>query len=223
MFEKRNLDNFDWTWIADDLFTWNWFITYSKPYRDTPYNWPKQIIEYSNGFNCIIQAGGNAGMYAKFYAKHFNEVHTFEPDPQWWHCLTENCTEQNIKKYNVFLGDRENYAKTEMNPKEEGNYGALRTVISQDDDATKMITIDSLNLKPDMIQLDIEGYEYHALLGAKKTIENSQPIIVLETKKHLSTYGKNMGDVNNFLESLNYSPVKIYRTDCIYKHNGKNL
>ena len=46
-----------------------------------------------------------------------------------------------------------------------------------------MMTIDSLNLNPDLIQLDVEGFEENALKGAFDTIMRSRPIIIIEQKR----------------------------------------
>jgi len=69
------------------------------------------------------------------------------------------------------------------------------------------IKIDDLNLKPDLIKLDIEGYEYKALLGAVKTIKKFKPIIYIENPSIV---------VDKFFYSLNY---KKYQ----YKKNTKKL
>lgn len=220
MFEKRNFDNFDWTWILEDTFTWNWFITYSKVYKTTPYNWPEKLLEYCTTFNCIIQAGGNAGMYPKFYSKYFKEVHTFEPDDKWFYCLDKNITEKNVKKYNVFLGETNTRAKTEMNPKSPDNFGAIRTKIDNSPNSKEMITIDSLNLSPNMIHLDVEGFEHSVLNGATTTIKRNKPIIVLETQNHFKNYGTSLSEIEITLNDLGYIPIKRWKLDCVYAYNG---
>lgn len=56
------------------------------------------------------------------------------------------------------------------------------------------IKIDDLNLKPDLIKLDIEGYEFNALLGARKTIKKFKPVIYIETpSKNIDKFFKFYG------------------------------
>jgi len=56
------------------------------------------------------------------------------------------------------------------------------------------IKIDDLNLKPDLIKLDIEGYEMKAILGAAKTINKFKPLIYIENpSKTVDKFFKNYG------------------------------
>lgn len=41
-------------------------------------------------------------------------------------------------------------------------------------------TLDSFNLKPDIIKIDTENYEFNIILGAIKTIKKNRPIIMIE-------------------------------------------
>jgi FkbM family methyltransferase len=69
------------------------------------------------------------------------------------------------------------------------------------------IKIDNLGLKPDLIKLDIEGYEYKALLGAAKTIKKFKPLIYIENPSIA---------VDKFFYSLNYKKFE-------YNKNTKKL
>ena len=44
----------------------------------------------------------------------------------------------------------------------------------------KTIRLDSLNLKPGFIKIDIEGHEFECILGSLKTIKKNKPIIMVE-------------------------------------------
>jgi hypothetical protein len=74
-----------------------------------------------------------------------------------------------------------------------------------------MIKLDDfLHEKIDLIHLDLEGYEFEALKGAKELIERDKPIIVLEIDTRAVDY-------NNFMLSINYEPYK----QLIYNSNEK--
>ncbi len=44
-----------------------------------------------------------------------------------------------------------------------------------------IVTFDSLGLEPDIVKIDVEGYEIHVLKGMINTIENCKPILMLES------------------------------------------
>jgi FkbM family methyltransferase len=87
----------------------------------------------------------------------------------------------------------------EMGPRSEIGNGIV----------VKMVKLDTfITEKIDLIHLDLEGYEFEALKGAKELIERDKPIIVLEIDTRAVDY-------NNFMLSINYVPYKqlIYNSD----------
>ena len=44
----------------------------------------------------------------------------------------------------------------------------------------KVIPLDSLDLKPDIVKIDVEGYDYEALLGLSRTIDRYRPCVMVE-------------------------------------------
>ena len=80
-----------------------------------------------------------------------------------------------------------------------------------------MLTIDSFCVDNcDFIQLDIEGYEHLALLGAEKTIKKTYPVITLELKGLGSRYGYTDEDTINLLQDWGYEIVGRVNRDVIF-------
>lgn len=163
------------TWIAEDRHCLPNIHREWNMYRD-------KILAATPERNVVVQAGGNCGLYPFLYAKFFEKVFTFEPDPQNFYCLAENCKSNKIIKFNTAVAERSGYLG--MGVIDPANVGMHK--IGEGGITIFGMSIDSLDLKEvSLIHLDIEGYEYEALLGAKETINRCKPTIVLEiTEKH---------------------------------------
>ena len=64
-------------------------------------------------------------------------------------------------------------------------------------------TLDEFNLSPTFIKIDVQGFEYEVLEGARKTIEKHRPVLLIETPSE---------KVTNLLESLGYKPYYYENT-----------
>lgn len=158
-----------------------------------------------------ILAGGNVGVWPKHAAKHFEQVFTFEPDPTNYECLCKNVTEPNIQYANAALGET---AGTVGMAQDFTNCGAHRVF---GNGTTAMVTIDGLNLENvDLIQLDVEGYEFFALKGAEKTIDQCKPLIVLEMKAHGNFYGVAEAEIVQWLKERGYQRLFRAGRDVIF-------
>ena len=169
------LDGVDsWYWITGDTGTWQGPSEEWAPLRD-------KIMSLVRGRRTIIQAGGAMGMYPKLWSRHFQRVYTFEPTPLSFYVLNLNCTEENIYKFNAGLsGTHEGLS---INRDSRDNAGMNRigppteTAIP-----IAVLRIDDFGFGDlDALQLDIEGWEYQALLGGSETIQRCHPVISLET------------------------------------------
>src|SRR5690606_24948980 len=87
-----------------------------------------------------------------------------------------------------------------------------RHVVAGDD--IEIITLDSLNLAPDFIKLDVEGMEWHALKGGEHTIRTHRPIIMLEENGCSLRYGIGRGETGKLLESWGAVRVAVLRASC---------
>jgi FkbM family methyltransferase len=171
-----------------------------------------EIMKHVKGLDCVIQAGGNCGMWPKRYASLFKEVHTFEPDATNLECLTRNVKETNVKIWPYAVGDRKNHVSMEV--RWDVNRGANRIALSGD---IPMVPIDKLFVDAcDLIQLDVEGFEHQAVLGAREMIAKYKPVVVLELKGHGEHYGHTDRQTIELMESLGYSLARVIRTDHIF-------
>ena len=168
-------------------------------------------IKYCRETNCVIQAGGNVGVWAKRLSSIFDQVHTFEPDPDNFECLKKNIEGiENIFAYRRALGK---YPDTKSIRQVPGNCGANNIVDGEDVIVT---TIDSLGLKPDLIILDVEGYEEFALLGGVQTIWKHKPVLMYEDKDLSIEYtGHGKGYIEEWMKEYGYTAKKRIHRDVI--------
>jgi FkbM family methyltransferase len=185
-----------------------------------------EILEHVIDNNVIVQAGGNCGLWPIQYAKHFNEVITFEPEPMNFECLVRNTSRlTNITAYNTALSDIRTLV--EMNLPNPDNCGC-NYIASHNNtkpwgerviDVTTM-TIDSLELTDcNLIHLDIEGYEPLALLGAENTVKEYLPVIVLELQGAGVHYGYTDEQTMQLLADWGYRLEKsLSERDFLFLH-----
>lgn len=140
------------------------------------------IVQHVDQMRSCIQAGGACGVWPLRYAQLFKSVHTFEPQPENYACLMENCKGvPNISAYHAPIGDDRKKYVIHNDIQERENWGAGYVI--EDANGIEAMAIDDLGVDDcDLIQLDVEGFELRALRGAYKTIEKCRPSIVLEEK-----------------------------------------
>ncbi len=193
--------------------------------------WPSKDVEcrtytnaYLNDINhfmqfCLqkrtaIQAGGNVGLFPKILAKHFDSVLTFEPDALNFECLALNANAENIKAVNCAVGyERKKHSLV----KSAYNCGAH--YIKEGDDF-QTVRIDDYKVDNcDLLQLDVEGFEFEALKGAEETIAASHPVIVLELKGHEERYGATHDQIVAWLKERGYNIASKIHRDIVFVHN----
>lgn len=151
----------------------------------------------------VIDGGSNLGLVCIPLAKVFPdlEIHAFEVQRLLYystcgtialHGLT-NC-KSHLKglssvcgKLNIPIPDytrQGNYGAFEVKqPFKNSDSGTWHWVNTEKTDTIDIVTIDSMELEPLLIKLDIEGMECYALQGASNTIDMYQPIVWCERHK----------------------------------------
>lgn len=160
-----------------------------------------------------VQAGGNIGLWPRRLADVFARVITFEPDATSCACLLLN-TAAVAARVDVrceALGDAP--GRCGVHHRSLGSH----QIVPGDEIA--VTTIDALGLTDlDFLQLDIEGYEWHALRGAIETIGRCRPLIQLELRGFTEKYGASDAGVRQLLDELGYQEVSRQRgNDVVFE------
>lgn len=158
-----------------------------------------------------MQAGGNCGVWPDALSKQFRTVYTFEADPLNFRCLAHNVPAENVFKFNAALGDKRGCVDLHRTD----NCGAHHVC---GPGLIPVLRIDDLALPGcDFLQLDIEGFEYQALLGAQETLKAYRPLLMYELKGKAKKYNDNGTQIPAMLEGLGYKLVLSVNADWVYK------
>jgi FkbM family methyltransferase len=148
----------------------------------------------------VVQAGGHIGIFPAKLSAMFKRVYTFEPEYQNFQCLVRNASAKNVFPQRAALGAANGGRRMDVQPRNTGGHQ-----LSHDPGEIPMLRIDDLGLTDcDAFVLDLEGFEFFALLGATQTIMRCRPLIIIEENKKSRGQGFQPGAVALLLNSLDY-------------------
>jgi FkbM family methyltransferase len=135
----------------------------------------------------VVDAGANIGIYSRFLSSSVGSagmVHSFEPDPQNFARLrTEVAGLPNVRVNQLALSDRTGdsllYVCEELNVDHRAypTEGETRQTLS-----IRSTTLDDYfksGERVDFIKMDVQGYELHALRGARRVVRENPHIKLL--------------------------------------------
>lgn len=201
-----------WIWPAFDENAWK--------HQNDFIHLVDKLMPHLRNRDCMVQAGGNCGYMLSTFVPLFKTIYTFEPDPVNFYCLTNNVTSENVIKFQACVGSRREQVNTVQLIRED-RPNDIGGVHIQGSGNIPTVIIDDLNLQScDLIQFDVEGYELHALIGSKQTIEKHKPVLCIEfCEKWLNRYNNNSSEILQFLQDLGYKEVDSYGVDKIFVHS----
>jgi FkbM family methyltransferase len=132
-----------------------------------------------------LDIGANIGNHSIYFSRIFKSVLAFEPHPQIHALLLFNSKiAPNIQVFNFGLGETTKAIHLNEN---WDNMGSSSIKHSWVEDGGKVLVnlrrLDELELGHEtisLIKIDVEGFESSVLLGAKRTIQEYQPLILIE-------------------------------------------
>jgi len=127
----------------------------------------KLIVDSMKPGGIFVDIGANIGWHSKIVQNEGYNVIAFEPEPENYNILKENCTKAGSILYPVALGDKEEILRIERNPI---NYGD--SFIS--DTGTTSVTVVRLDVllnqetiaKISVVKMDVQGFETRVINGA---------------------------------------------------------
>lgn len=177
--------------------------------RDLP-----EMVALCKERRVCVQAGGNVGVWPQLFAQHFDTVYTFEPDWLNFLCLARNAGNNNVVKFQAALGQAREMVGMTGSP---ANCGARRV---DGPGIVPTMLLDDLRLPAcDLLQLDVEGYELFALHGARWTIDEYRPVIVVEINGLSDKHG-GRAEIERFLAEFGYTLKTILHRDYVYTSEG---
>jgi FkbM family methyltransferase len=163
----------------------------------------------------VIQAGARIGLWPSVLAEHFKKVIAFEPETRNVECARANTSHLwNVEIRHAALGKEPGRMAVEHSLVQSGSH---QIVTEGGNEPCDVETIDSLNVTPDAIFLDIEGFELFALQGALETLKRCSPLLVLEMNDSRLRYGVEKSQIVDLLKPFGYAAVDRCGKDIVYR------
>jgi len=161
-----------------------------------------------------LDVGANIGNHTIFFSTETKatHIHSFEICDETYEILNRNVTNNNLNNvttHNYGLGETTKLVK--LSDIDSDNLGMVKVVDGIGD--KKITTIDSLGIgNVGLIKIDVEGYEYNVIMGAKKTIEKYHPIIVAElhSTEEFNKFYSELKKLNYTSDGKNYASSPTY-------------
>jgi FkbM family methyltransferase len=171
-------------------------------------------------FDYAVDVGAHVGFWAKDMADRFKHVYCFEPSAKTLGCLVKNLSEyDNVSISHVAIGDGPRKCIINRDDRRQQNSGSefvrIDTAGSID-----MTSLDEIGLPGcDLLKVDVEGFEYAVLLGARKLIKKFKPVVIMECDKKFAKrrFGWSDFEAEGYLKrTMGYKEVAHMRPDKVF-------
>lgn len=173
----------------------------------------KALFEYLPEGGVFYDIGANIGMYSIYsLINHTSaQLYSFEPEPHTYSLVkkTLESAKGDYHLYNVAIGKDNEERKIYTSTVNDGGHSFLNEGIDKDDSkfsVVKIVNLDDFRCKnsiplPDVVKIDVEGFELEVLKGMRQTIIDARPIMQIESnnidlanKKAFWTFMKDFED-----------------------------
>lgn len=177
------------------------------------------LRNFLNTDSIVYDIGANIGYHTVGFSVLAGTVYAFEPNQKNLDLLHKNTDHlKNVSVFECAVGNsNDDIFVEDFDLDKPGNYGELH--IKESGTPCKCVKLDDLDdiYYPDLIKIDVEGYELQVLQGAVNTIKETNPIIFYEA------HGKDLPEIYDFLTELGYTmywyPCPNFNPNNFYKNN----
>lgn len=195
------------------------------------------LIDKTDYPRTVLDIGGNVGYISLLLKNKWPEsdIIAFEPIKSTYDVFCNNVklNGMDIKVENIGLADEEGEFTYYYYPEGSGN-SSLKNLSHRDsvqELKAQVKTVDNYVVENnitdiDFIKMDIEGAEFLALKGAKKTIEKNKPVMYIELlRKWSASFNYKPQDVVEWLNELGYGcfVFKENRMEKIFEINENTV
>ncbi|MCS7093678.1 MAG: FkbM family methyltransferase [Candidatus Aenigmarchaeota archaeon] len=149
----------------------------------------------------VVDCGSTCGEYSIYVSSKCAKCISVEPNPDYYEQLLKNIELNGLggKIFPVNKAVSSKISKIRIKYKNKTISSETTTI----DNLVKKYKLEPVNL----LKIDVEGYEYHTLIGSKNTIEKFKPKIIIEIHsrkilrkilRYLNKYGYRIVYSNNF-------------------------
>ena len=194
-------------------------IRFNNNFEEVNLNYINKIFEngvINKAKGGVLDIGANIGNHALYFALEGNAdfVYAFEPIEDTFKILKRNVEinnlENKISLFNCAVGAK--HVMTTITNYHDDNIGGTQLAYS-DKGNIECITIDDMRIKKDikLIKIDVEGFEAEVIIGARRTIAEKQPYILVEIWSI-----ENMQIIESILKPLGYQYIQIALHDYLF-------
>lgn len=189
----------------------------------------KSFLKAAQVKNTLLDIGALFGVFSLAFTCNDSSKSAFaiEPGPYQFSVLKRHAriNKGDIKPFKIAFGDNEGFIQMRHNV-------THLQAVGKDEDLTESFRIKTTTLDrfviqnkimPDIIKIDVEGYELHVLKGGEKFLKSSDPVIFFEIHTlFLKAHGINAGHIEQLIRPLGYAiyDLNYNRIDDLLKYSG---
>jgi len=153
----------------------------------------------------FVDVGAHIGRWALRLARKASQVVAVEPNPDTIAVLQAHIAMNDIKNVDVFeMAAWDAETRMHLDDPARKVSGGSTHVVQDDDGMVRAAPLDNVlgDVTPDLIKLDVEGADLHALRGMRETLKRARPTLFIEDHSIYGYYTR--AELESLLRELGY-------------------